>query len=66
MGSSSYLGGKSVEKSSLRRSVENYDGKGSSSSVSSIGVGLKISINIFFINLSSYFKYSSICAYCQL
>ena len=35
MGSSSYLGGKSVEKSSLRRSVENYDGKGSSSSVSS-------------------------------
>ena len=31
MGSSSYLGGKSVEKSSLRRSVENYDGKGSSS-----------------------------------
>ena len=35
MGSSSYLGGKSVEKSSLRRSVENYDGKGSSSSKSS-------------------------------
>lgn len=35
MGSSSYWGGESVEKSSLRRSVENYDGKGSSSSVSS-------------------------------
>lgn len=35
MGSSSYCGGESVEKSSLRRSVENYDGKGSSSSVSS-------------------------------
>ena len=35
MGSSSYWGGESVEKSSLRRSVENYDGKGSSSSKSS-------------------------------
>lgn len=35
MESSSYWGGESVEKSSLRRSVENYDGKGSSSSVSS-------------------------------
>lgn len=32
MGSSSYWGGESVEKSSLRRSVENYDGKGSSTS----------------------------------
>lgn len=35
MGSSSYWGGKSVEKSSLRKSLENYDGKGSSSSKSS-------------------------------
>ena len=35
MGSSSYWGGKNVEKSSLRKSLENYDGKGSSSSKSS-------------------------------
>lgn len=35
MGSSSYWGGESVEKSSLRRSVENYDGKGSSTSTTS-------------------------------